>query len=376
MEHRRILIVSHPTDLHARAAAFAIRQKGHTCEEFFCPDFPTLTSITLGETGDAAPSRAEVCVEHLDGTFEAGNGFDTIWLRRIDDPWVPMDMHPGDREVAYRHCSRMVWDFLAALDGPGVFWVNDLRRQRIHPLKLYQLNQARRAGLAIPPTIVTNSPERMREFIRACGGRAAYKLIEHATWRRRDDRRFATYTTPITEDDLVSDETVRLCPAILQPLVAKQFEVRVACFGNQLVACQLDSQSDARASTDWRQGQWYIDVAPYMLPDEIAAGIRRFLRATGMVSASLDFIVTPQGDHVFLEANPQGQFLWIEERTGLPLLDTVTDFLIERDPEFRYRRSSPAVAWSDYASVVGPDFSALTGRHVPHRHFRGAFPDD
>lgn len=218
--------------------------------------------------------------------------------------------------------------------------------------------------------------ERMREFIRACGGRAAYKLIEHATWRRRDDRRFATYTTPITEDDLVSDETVRLCPAILQPLVAKQFEVRVACFGNQLVACQLDSQSDARASTDWRQGQWYIDVAPYTLPDEIAAGIRRFLRATGMVSASLDFIVTPQGGHVFLEANPQGQFLWIEERTGLPLLDTVTDFLIERDPEFRYRRSSPAVAWSDYASVVGPDFSALTGRHVPHRHFRGAFPDD
>jgi glutathione synthase/RimK-type ligase-like ATP-grasp enzyme len=29
-----------------------------------------------------------------------------------------------------------------------------------------------------------------------------------------------------------------------------------------------------------------------------------------------DFIVTPEGEYVFLECNPNGQWLWIEMETG------------------------------------------------------------
>ena len=40
---------------------------------------------------------------------------------------------------------------------------------------------------------------------------------------------------------------------------------------------------------------------------------------------------------MFLEVNEAGQFLFVEEYTGLPLLDAFCEFLIAADPTFEYR---------------------------------------
>lgn len=324
-------------------------------------------TITLEESSERTAARTGVVLRPAADAPDIGGRFDTVWLRRVDEAWLPPDMHEGDREVATRHSTRFLLDYLSALDGPAVFWVSHYQQHATHTYKVYQLREARRAGLTIPRTVVTNAPREMREFIRGCGGVAAYKLLERASWENAEGRRFATYTSVITEADLLPEPTLHLCPAILQPLLEKQFEVRVACFGDHLVALQIDSQADERAQIDWRMGQWFVDMRPYTLPKEVADGIRRFLRATGLASASLDFIVTPQGEHVFLEANPQGQFIWMEERAGLPLLDIVSDFLIAGDPEFSYDRDTPAVAWTDYLTSVGGDLDAVAGEHVGER---------
>jgi hypothetical protein len=41
----------------------------------------------------------------------------------------------------------------------------------------------------------------------------------------------------------------------------------------------------------------------------------------------LDFIVTPEGQHVFLEVNPAGQYMWVESKTGLPITAALVDAL-------------------------------------------------
>jgi hypothetical protein len=279
-------------------------------------------------------------------------------------------MHPGDREIATHHCSRFLNDFVTTLDGPDVFWVNHYQRESTYVLKLYQLREAKRAGLVVPRTLVGNDPGEIRKFIESCGGVAAHKMVQLASWKSDEANRYACYTSPVTSADLPDDDTLRLCPAILQPLLEKRFEVRVACFGDCLVALKIDSQADERARTDWRRGQWYVDMVPYALPDTIARGIRSFLRSTGMVSASLDFIVTPDGEHVFLEANPQGQFLWMEDRAGLPLLDIVSDFLITGDPRFQYNCDSPKVRFAQFAEVWENGLREQTQEHVCERTVR------
>ncbi len=43
--------------------------------------------------------------------------------------------------------------------------------------------------------------------------------------------------------------------------------------------------------------------------------------------AALDFIVDPDDQWWFLECNPNGQWAWIEEETGLPISSALADAL-------------------------------------------------
>lgn len=40
-------------------------------------------------------------------------------------------------------------------------------------------------------------------------------------------------------------------------------------------------------------------------------------------------ILTPDGRYVFLEINPNGQWAWIEETTGLPISEALIELLCQ-----------------------------------------------
>jgi len=274
-------------------------------------------------------------------------------------------MHAGDRQVAGRQCGRMLQDLFIALDGPDVFWVNHFEREGTAFMKVHQLRNAVAVGLSVPDTLVSNDPQEIRSFISQCGGVAIHKLLQVACWKIEDTGEvLGCYTSTITAAGLPRDDILRLCPGIFQPQIPKAFEVRVTCFGNYLMALRIDSQSDERARIDWRAGQWYVNMEPYELPPELAKGIRKLCRAMGLASASLDFIVTPQGEHVFLEANPRGQFLWMEERAGLPALDAMSSYLIAGHIDFEPESGSTPVTWSQFNDEWEHSLKNTVHKHV------------
>ena len=44
-----------------------------------------------------------------------------------------------------------------------------------------------------------------------------------------------------------------------------------------------------------------------------------------------DFRVTPDGDHVFLEVNPAGEYLFASDRTGQPVPQAIAAALARHD---------------------------------------------
>ena len=340
--HMRLLIATFPDDVHALEVALVLRERGHEVVIWSGGDFPTLQSASVDYEGAGARWSASGPELEL-----SGGGIDVVWYRRAVAPALPKGMHPGDRPVAQRECE----DFVAGLwrlVAPGAFWVNPLEGRTRADLKLVQLREAQRAGLAIPRTLASNDPRRIRAFLEELGGPAIYKGFNPQHWRDGDDVA-VLFTSEVSPAKLPPDEVLRLTPGIFQPRLAKAHELRVTVMGERMVTARLASQTQAATRLDWRTRSVGLGIEPDALPAPVEAGVRALMRELGLVFGCLDFVVTPEGEHVFLEVNPMGQFLWVEDvNPEIRLLGPFCDFLLARGrPDGRLECA--AVRHADYA---------------------------
>ena len=118
-------------------------------------------------------------------------------------------------------------------------------------------------------------------------------------------------------------------PGIFQPYVEKRVELRIVVVGRNLFACAIHSQRSERSREDWRRYDLEnTPYEPYELPPDVAAKLRRLMDRLGLVCGSVDMIVTPAGEHVFLEVNPNGQFDFVARLAGLPIYEHLAAMLL------------------------------------------------
>jgi glutathione synthase/RimK-type ligase-like ATP-grasp enzyme len=98
--------------------------------------------------------------------------------------------------------------------------------------------------------------------------------------------------------------------------------VRVFVAGERVLACEVRTEE-----LDYRDDP-AAPVERCGLPAEVEGWCRRAARALDLVWAGIDLRRTPEGRHVFLEANPSPMFLGFEAGAGLPLTDTLAALLL------------------------------------------------
>ncbi|HWN70612.1 MAG TPA: hypothetical protein VNM90_23390, partial [Haliangium sp.] len=118
-------------------------------------------------------------------------------------------------------------------------------------------------------------------------------------------------------------------PVLFQARVPKQVELRITVAGESVLAAEIHSQSTKRTQIDWRHyDQGHTPYRAHALPDEIRRACLALVARLGLRFGAIDMIVTPDDRYVFLEINPSGQWMWIENETGLPISDAVCDTLL------------------------------------------------
>src|SRR5262249_19159253 len=135
------------------------------------------------------------------------------------------------------------------------------------------------------------------------------------------------FTGVLTDKEIARLDLIRHSPGIFQELVPKSYELRVTVVGERLFSVRIDSQAHVETRMDWRRAPLAPAYAPAELPPAVAAKIKAFMAALGLIYAAIDLIVTPQHRHVFLEANPGGQYMWVEAKTGLGITAALADAL-------------------------------------------------
>jgi glutathione synthase/RimK-type ligase-like ATP-grasp enzyme len=115
---------------------------------------------------------------------------------------------------------------------------------------------------------------------------------------------------------------------VFQEKVEKRVELRVTVVGERVFAAEIDSQRSHRSAGDWRRHDpAHVAVRAATLPMGVRAAARELVRRLDLSYGALDFIERPNGELVFLEVNPTGEYLWIEDSTQLPITAAICDWL-------------------------------------------------
>jgi glutathione synthase/RimK-type ligase-like ATP-grasp enzyme len=103
-------------------------------------------------------------------------------------------------------------------------------------------------------------------------------------------------------------------------------DVRVTAVGGRLFAAEIDSRR-AGSAADYRLVLERSRVRPTRLPSSVARGLRRLVAALGLRYAAVDLRQSASGEHLFLELNPSGQWLFVEARTRQPITRALAGLL-------------------------------------------------
>lgn len=250
--------------------------------------------------------------------------FDQIgsaWYRRPREPVPAPGTDPRANEYVVRQCTEMLSATYAIL---GSVWVGEPDRLRRAEIKALQLLHAEAAGLTVPRTLFGNSREELERFRdEILPERCAIKPLQVVATDDEGGRRRFPMTAPIEPGQPLAG--VELAPSILQPYVEKEFELRCVAIGERIFTAAIHSQEHPETEHDWRLGD--ARLAPYELPAAVADSVRSLLSSFDLDFASIDMVVTPDGDHVFLDLNPTGGWLWLEHQLELPLSEAFADLL-------------------------------------------------
>jgi hypothetical protein len=331
-----VLIATNPRDPDSFLVQEALRRKGIQAGLAHLSDFPSRSIASLHlEPGTDEEDRW--CLGNQEPLLPTA-----VWWRRPGHPVIPQDVHPDDREFVRQETTKFILGLWHRLPQHTVS-INSLSHAIEADRKPYQLGIAREVGFAIPPTLFSNDPAEIRAAIRRWGGRAIYKSfgsINNFWWDPDREKILALFTTAIDEASLPDDYTLSLTPGIYQPLLPKVFDLRVTVFGSTVFGTKILSQEQEQSQVDWRNGQRALRYEPI----EVWPGLRKLclkmLRRLGLLMGCFDFVVTPQEAVIFLEVNEGGQFLWLEAASGAPVLDAFSDFLIDPQAGFRWKRPS------------------------------------
>ncbi len=280
--------------------------------------------------GSGAPQVRVV----VDEVVVDGKDIASIWVRRPEAPVPDSSVtDPGARAFAASELKAQLYGTLYSLDCP---WVSHPESIRTASYKLYQLKVARACGFCIPETLVSARPDEVRDFytaLRDRGQRCAAKLVSKGPPRAPNpEEQYCIYTALLEDKDVGRDDPLAVCPATYQAYLEKQCELRVTVVGQETFACEIHSQATPQTSVDWRR--YDFPNTPHVAQDlqpELAEKCVALTKRLGLAFSTVDLVVSPDGAVTFLELNPNGQWGWIEELTGLEISKAIAH-LLSRGP--------------------------------------------
>ncbi|MCU0552999.1 MAG: hypothetical protein MUC48_27030 [Leptolyngbya sp. Prado105] len=297
-----VLILGHATDLHAVQIYRSLEQLGILCHYWDVATFPTQAQITW------SPMTQEGVLHLADGRRLAMSQIRSVFWRNFAGVKVPKLPHESVQKLAYQDAIALVRSLMQI---PSIHWVNPVQTYQLHREKPLQLSKIHQLGVRIPDTIVTNDPTSVQEFVHRYS-KTTFKPI------------YGGARTQLISAEHLNPErlhlSLKIAPVTLREYVAganiRSYVIGETVYAAEICSAALDFHEDDDAK-----------LIPIVFPEAMcrqAIAIAQALYAEWM---TIDWRLTPTGEFLFLETNPNPSFLAFERQTGFPITQALIELL-------------------------------------------------
>lgn len=333
-----VLVVSQPQDLHALGVTSLLRRSyGVPVYQLDMANFPRSATATYAMGGAAGRERREWNRRESEGVLDLDR-VQSVWWRRPHGAEASRLFTGVDHgQFVQTECDHFLQGLLWSR---RCLWVNDPMNNLRASRKIVQLSRAREVGLLVPATLITNDPLQARGFVDALPGRAICKRTGAGPGP-------ASKTRFVTGDVLGRLDSIVDCPTTFQAYIDAALDLRVVWIDGSMWAVSIDSQSGS-SPEDCRFDN-SVAFEPHHLPCSVADRLTALMTDLGLVYGAIDLRLGVDGEYYFLEVNPAGQFVYLELKTGLPIMSALASVLARGA-----RHGSPAHAVSTRSEQAPP----------------------
>jgi hypothetical protein len=198
-------------------------------------------------------------------------------------------------------------------------WINPMFATQIAERKILQLKLAKQFGLIIPKTIVTNNSIKANEFLKS----NKYSIIKPVSngLQVLTDKTYSIYTSDIdsTFFENFGKEIIFDTPVLLQEKIQNKFDIRVTIIGDTIFSVAINKLD--KNEVDWRKPEIEKEYSLIQLPKDLEKILIQYHKHLNLVYSAIDLIETFDNQFIFLEINPVGEWVWLENELGLKISD-------------------------------------------------------
>jgi len=304
-----ILIITHKADFTADFIINKLNHRGVAYKRFNCEDI-LFSDLTV---------RFE---PNLKYSIFGENNYRSVWFRRTKLPEIK-NLPTEERYYILSETDSLLKNLFSILSAK---WLSSPTAVYEAENKLRQLEAARRIGFNIPNTLITTSKNELKKFYEANERDIIIKPISQTRISLEDDSGFI-FTNQISQKHIDELDQFDLTPCIFQKNILKKYEIRATIVGEKVFAAKVYSQEDEITKLDWRKKR--LNFIEDKLPSEIENLCIQLLKELDLGFGAIDLIKSADGQYYFLEINPNGQWVWIENQTGLKISEAIIEYLTD-----------------------------------------------
>ena len=266
----------------------------------------------------------------LEGLFDTAltpQDISAVIYRRPKAIYIPDDV--GD-QFQRNHLSgewaEAIEGFLSCIPLPK--WINHPTMNYIASHKVEQLSRAQNYGLHTPDTVITNRYEDVKSFYEKHHVTGIIAKSLAGSWIERDLPQNDTFlhTVEITELDDSIFNSINTTPVIFQEKINKKSDVRIIVLDSSIIAVELKRIENGQQSLDIRRDNMSgVKYSVTQIPRQVNNIIFQLIQSYQLRFAVLDFAIDQEGDWIFFEINPNGQWAWLD----IEKITNIADFFAE-----------------------------------------------